>query len=147
MILFNRLIATFFYSGFLPYFPGTWGSLAAAIIWWFIPEFLPGQLLLILITILLGIVTSNSYAKQVNKKDPSEVVIDEVAGMWLALLWLPKEIPYFFAAFVLFRLLDIAKPSVIDKVQNLPGGTGIMMDDILAGMVSGIIVAGALFLL
>lgn len=73
------------------------------------------------------------------KDDPGEIVIDEVAGMWLALLFLPKSILLFSLAFILFRIFDITKPWIIGKIQSLHGGFGIMLDDILAGILARLI--------
>ncbi len=73
--------------------------------------------------------------------DPSEVVIDEVAGMWIALLGAPLTAPHLLAAFLLFRLFDVWKPGPIDRLQNLPGGWGVMADDVAAGAVAGLLVA------
>ena len=69
--------------------------------------------------------------------DPSEIVIDEVAGMWIALIGIPITWPGMVAAFLLFRLFDIWKPGPIDRLQNLPGGWGVMMDDVAAGALAG----------
>ena len=98
------------------------------------------------ISLVLGIPASKKAANTVFfKKDPSEIVIDEFSGMALALLFLPfdtsaQTIFLWILAFGLFRYFDIKKPSYIDKLQSLPGGWGIMMDDIAAGFVSFVIV-------
>lgn len=81
-------------------------------------------------------------AKGVEKdwgKDSSRVVIDEVAGMMISLLFIPVTIPYMIAGFILFRLLDITKPLLIRKTESLPGGWGVMMDDILAGVYTNLL--------
>jgi phosphatidylglycerophosphatase A len=67
-------------------------------------------------------------------KDNQRVVIDEVAGMCIALLWIPVQLPYLLFAFLLFRFFDIVKPLLIKKVEKLPGGLGVMLDDVLAGL-------------
>ena len=74
-----------------------------------------------------------------NKKDPSEIVIDEVSGMWIALFLIPQNWLLFLIGFMLFRFFDIEKPFIINKVQYYPGGIGIMADDILAGIFTCII--------
>ena len=124
----------------MPIAPGTWGSLVAIIIWWFIPQNLIVQSMLILFSVLIGTWSSQKYADHLNLKDPSEIVIDEVTGMWISLFMLPQNFILFLIGFILFRIFDIMKPFVIDKVQYYPGGIGIMADDILAGIFSRIII-------
>ena len=82
-----------------------------------------------------------------NDHDPSEVVIDEAVGMWIALFMLPQSIAIYSMAFIFFRIFDIFKPSFIYRVQNLPGGWGIMMDDVLAGIITWLICQGLLTIL
>jgi phosphatidylglycerophosphatase A len=137
MKLFSHLIATAFGVGYLPKCPGTWGSLLGLGI-----ALLMGTPVLIaatLVLIFLGVWASHATALQLQKKDPSEVVIDEVVGMMLALLFLPKTWLFIILAFGLFRLFDIKKPSFIGRAEKLPGGWGIMMDDVLAGIVTNLI--------
>ncbi len=142
----NRLISTFFGVGYLPKAPGTWGSLFAILIWWFVPvENIPLQLGLILLVLIIGIYSSTKYPDKIKKSDPSEVVIDEVAGMWIALFLIPKSLFLYLIGFIIFRILDITKPLIIDKAQNLPKGWGIMMDDVLAGLITWAIVFGISF--
>ena len=80
--------------------------------------------------------------KETNNPDPSEVVIDEIAGMSIALFILPQNILLYLIAFIIFRLLDIFKPSFIYTVQSLPNGWGIMIDDIIAGAMTWLICQG-----
>ena len=132
-----RAISTVFYAGYFPKFPGTFASAVAAVCWWLIPESgLQTQLSAIIIVTAIGIFTSGKTAEHLNIKDPSVIVIDEVTGMWISLFLLPKNLVVFICGFILFRILDIAKPLWINSAQNLPGGTGIMADDILAGIVT-----------
>ena len=131
-----RLFATWFYTGNLPFIPGTWGSAAAAIIWWYLPENLILQITLILVVCVAGIFISDKYSRLTNTSDPSEVVIDEVAGMWISLFIIPHSLIYYLIAFFIFRLLDITKPGFIDSMQDYDGGLGIMMDDIAAVIIT-----------
>ncbi|MBC8197369.1 MAG: phosphatidylglycerophosphatase A [Candidatus Marinimicrobia bacterium] len=126
--------------GKLPYAPGTWGSLGAILIWWYIPHDLIIQSIFILLSIIIGTWSSQIYANHLNLKDPSEIVIDEVSGMWITLFFVPHQLSLFIIGFVLFRFFDIKKPWLIDKVQYYSGGIGIMADDILAGIFSRIII-------
>lgn len=138
-------LATWGFSGLSPVAPGTMGSLAAlpvaALIVW-----LGGHSALLAgigVVSVLGWWASAVYAARLGDKDPGAVVIDEVAGMWIALLAVPFEPLWWGAAFVVFRLLDIAKPWPVSWAdRSLSGGLGIMADDLIAGALA----AGLLFL-
>ncbi len=81
-------------------------------------------------------------AKYLNDHDPSEVVIDEAVGMGISLFMLPHSFGLYLLAFILFRIFDIFKPSFIYQSQDLPGGWGIMVDDVLAGLFTLALVNG-----
>ena len=130
-----QFVATFFYLGKLPVAPGTWGSLGALILWLFLPVTATAQLSIIIALFVLGTYSSHKVAIYLKVHDPSEVVIDEAVGMGISLFMLPHNLGLYVTAFILFRLFDILKPSFIYQVQNLPGGWGIMLDDVIAGMV------------
>ena len=142
-----QFAATFFYLGKLPFAPGSWGSLGALILWIFLPYSYLLQMIMIIILFSIGVISSKKMATTMNDHDPSEVVIDEAAGMWIALFMLPHSIAIYSMAFILFRIFDIFKPSFIYRVQNLPGGWGIMMDDVLAGIIAWLICQGLLTIL
>jgi len=141
------LIATWFGVGLLRGAPGTWGSLAAlpcaAAIY-----FLAGPWGLAVATglvVLAGVWASQRYAAALARGDPGAVVVDEVAGQWLALLPLPLDPVWYALAFALFRLFDIAKPWPIGWIdRKVAGGAGIMADDLAAGLAAGAL-AFALF--
>ncbi|NOZ08427.1 MAG: phosphatidylglycerophosphatase A, partial [FCB group bacterium] len=82
---------------------------------------------------------SGKESQRTAEKDPGRIVIDEVAGMWLTLLIIPRELSLFILGFLLFRLLDITKPWIINRVQKLKNGYGIMADDVLAGFISWVV--------
>ncbi len=132
-------------SGRLHPAPGTWGSLAAALIgvlW----GFLGGMpLLFILAAGLAGIYICDSGEKQLGIHDAPEIVFDEWVGMWIAMWRVPLVLVP--VAFLLFRLFDISKLSIIGKIQELPGGLGIMADDVLAGLCGRLVLAGLMLLL
>ncbi len=129
-----QLLATGLYIGYLRPAPGTWGSLFAALIWWFIvPISWWVQLAAIILAAGIGVWASSLAEVRLGKVDPREVVIDEIAGMWIALFLAPHILWYYAGAFLLFRFFDVMKPGPIDKMQKQPGGWGIMLDDILAG--------------
>jgi len=96
------------------------------------------SLVITIVTTLLG-VWSSGVVEKIWGKDPSRVVIDEVAGMCISLLFIPVELKYVITALVLFRFFDIVKPLFIRKMERFPSGWGIMMDDILAGVYTNIL--------
>jgi len=145
----NKIIATGFGSGYSPIAPGTAGALLAIVIWFIFSILVPYEfmyiitLLLIITFIILGTYSANAV-EAIWGKDPSRVVVDEMVGVWIPLLIVPERNAWFvLAAFVLFRLFDIFKPLGIRKMENFKGGIGVMMDDILAGIYSFIILLGA----
>ncbi|MCF6292123.1 MAG: phosphatidylglycerophosphatase A [Robiginitomaculum sp.] len=142
MNLLSKILATFFGTGYLRPAPGTWGSLAALPlgVWVLVVSDWYVLLALTIVIFFIGIWASDHYSKNTGNKDPSEVVIDEVAGQWLALVFVQPILWQVLAAFVLFRLFDITKPWLIGRLEKLPGGLGIMSDDMLAGLVAGILI-------
>ena len=142
-----RFVATFFYLGKLPFAPGSWGSLGALLLWLLLPVTFSVHLTVIVILFVLGIYSSNKMAIYMEDHDPSEVVIDEVVGMGISLFMLPHILGLYLLAFILFRIFDIYKPFFIDRTQNLSGGWGIMLDDVLAGLFTFAIVNGIAIIL
>jgi phosphatidylglycerophosphatase A len=138
----SYLISTFFYLGKLPKAPGTWGSLGALLVWSFIPESLFFRFILLSLTLIIGFIACENTLKESDGPDPSFIVIDEVIGLWITLLFVPKTIFLFTLGFLLFRLFDILKPSFIYSVQSLKGSWGVMLDDILAGVLSLLVLWG-----
>ena len=131
------LIGTFFYVGKLPWFPGTWGSLAGLLIAWFFTDSILAGLMIFLF--FLGVYASTRMSEELKQEDPKEVVIDEVVGMGVSLLFLPRSWIFLLAAFLLFRLLDIRKPGFIRRFEQFPSGWGIMLDDLAAGIVANLV--------
>ena len=136
------LLATFFGTGYLKPGPGTYGSAAACVLWLmagYVVHDNTHTLTLItgigvLLATALGIPAATRVAREYGRPDPGFVVIDEVAGQWVALLLLPPLWPNALLAFILFRFFDILKPPPIRQLEALPGGTGIMVDDLGAGV-------------
>ena len=130
-----KFIASFGYVGLLPGAPGTYGSLAAVAVWWyFVPaDNLPVQIIMVISATVVGLWAAQMMEQSTGDKDPGWIVIDEVAGMWLALLGGVFNLWNFAVAFMLFRLFDILKPGPISRLQGLRGGIGVMADDIAAG--------------
>jgi phosphatidylglycerophosphatase A len=136
------VVATFFGVGYGKPGPGTWGSVAALLLWaacaWSLQP-PPHALLLILlagiaISIVLGVPAATIVARESGRKDPQFVVIDEVAGQWIALIGCPFDFRHALIALVLFRLFDITKPFPARQLESLPGGWGIVFDDVAAGL-------------
>lgn len=134
------VFATGFGAGYSPVASGTAGSaLALAAYWFLVPE--KGLLLsaLALLFTVLSVFTSGKAEIYFNSNDDSRIVIDEIAGMFVALLFLPKTLFFAAAAFILFRFFDVIKPLYIRKTQDWPGGWGVTFDDIFAALLSNII--------
>jgi phosphatidylglycerophosphatase A len=133
----HKLIGTGMGLGYIPLAPGTMGSLGGCLVAVVIKQYTawPDVLLVFLIFLffLIGVYCSDKLETDWGK-DPSRIVIDEIVGMWIALWALPSGWLYILAAFILFRFFDIYKPLFIRKLENLKGGWGIMMDDVLAGI-------------
>ena len=137
-----QFAATFFYLGKLPFSPGSWGSLGALLLWLLLPVTFSIHLSVIIILFVLGVYSSGKMAEDLTDHDPSEVVIDEAVGMGISLFMLPHSFELYLLAFIFFRVFDIFKPSLIYHIQNLPGGWGIMLDDVLAGLLTLALVMG-----
>ena len=138
--LWATLVATFFGIGRMRPGPGTWGSAAAMLLWAGIAYELPMSLrlptvigLATLVT-LIGIPAATRVSRASGKKDPQFVVIDEVAGQLVALIGAPLSWKTFLAGFILFRGFDIVKPPPVRQLERLPEGTGIVVDDVAAGI-------------
>jgi phosphatidylglycerophosphatase A len=135
-------VATFFGAGLGKPGPGTWGSVGALLVWavfaWGIhpaPHTLLVALLIgIALTLLLGIPASTIVARESGRHDPQFVVIDEVAGQWIALIGSRADWRHALIALVLFRLFDMTKPLGIRQLEKLPAGWGIVLDDVGAGL-------------
>ena len=138
------LLATWFGCGYFPFGPGTVGSLAAVLIAAGLNVWL-GQARLIILLLTLGLLfpavwASTRTARLLQKKDPGMVVIDEVLGQWVTLLGAPLlSWKALIAGFILFRAFDIWKPGPVRKLERLPEGTGIVADDLAAGLCGALI--------
>ena len=138
----QHIFLRYFYLGNSKYAPGTVTSFCIALGWFFIPNIFFLQLLIFLFHVILGFYFCYKFILTSNDKDPSYIVIDEVVGMMLALFLVPKTIEAYTLSFLLFRLLDIFKPSIIDRSQNFNFGIGIMLDDLVAGFLVLLIING-----
>ena len=141
------IIATGFYSGYLPKAPGTWGSAVGLAIYYLLHGFaLPVYLLAVAIVIVVGIFAAGSAEKILDQKDPGPIVIDEIAGMLITLIAAPPYIWAWILGFFIFRFFDIIKPFPVRWIdQNINGGVGIMMDDVAAGIYSFLVLQTVVF--
>jgi len=136
-------ISTLFGIGYAPTAPGTVASLAALPLAWIL-SWIGGPWWLGIAAVAasaIGIWACHIHVRETGKTDPSECVIDELAGQWIACLAAPLSLPGYAVAFAAFRLFDIAKPWPISAAERAPGGWGVMVDDIVAGIFAGLIVA------
>lgn len=146
-INFAKFIATAFGSGFSPFAPGTMGSIVGVLLWWILHfvfaesignYFFPFMILLIFLVFFIGVWVTNILEPEWGH-DPGKIVVDEVVGQWIALLWIPFSLTNCILAFALFRCFDILKPLFIKKLEALPSGWGVMSDDVLAGIYANVV--------
>jgi len=134
-------IGTGFGAGYIPFFPGTvgtlWGVLICILLWW-VASFW-WQLGIVIFFIFLGVWIGGECEKIFKNKDHHFIVIDEIEGFLVSMIGFPLSPLFLFLGFIFFRLFDIIKPFKIDKLQNLPGGWGIALDDVAAGILANIL--------
>ena len=138
-----RLIATAFGAGYSPVAPGTAGSAVALLILWLVPFSRTGLIMYCVAVTLVGTWAAHVFERSLATKDPGAIVIDEVAGMTLSVLVLPLTVPVLLAGFVLFRIFDVVKPFPANRLQALPGGIGVMIDDVIAGIYALVVLLAA----
>lgn len=138
--LWATLIGTFLGAGKLRPGPGSWGSLATVILWWLLsrttaPTWQPWAAAgIAVLVVLIGIPAATRVARASGLKDPQFVVIDEVAGQLITLIAIPVSWKSLLLGFILFRGFDIVKPPPVRQLERLPEGTGIVIDDVGAGL-------------
>ena len=149
-----RSIYTFLLTGFgagwLPLAPGTWGAAAALVPAWLLALWMPAYFEPVLLVLIAGGTwigaRGSAFMAAEWGGDPSQTVLDEIVGMWIAILFVPATWPWWLTAFLLFRLFDIFKPFGIRRLESVPNGWGVMLDDVLAGIYSNIILQVALLI-
>jgi phosphatidylglycerophosphatase A len=138
------VVATFFGAGLLKPGPGTYGSVAAALLWWGSAHvwhpgartLAIGTLVAAVVATFVGIPAATIVAREAGREDPGFVVIDEVAGQWIALIAMRAGWEHAALGLLLFRVFDIWKPWPVRRLEELPAGTGIMLDDVAAGVLA-----------
>jgi phosphatidylglycerophosphatase A len=134
----SRNIATLGFAGYMPYAPGTFGSALGLLLIIFLKPDNITLSMIFLSVFVLGLFTSHEAEKLLGK-DSGHIVIDEFCGYLLCVVFVPKDMGYLLAGFILFRFFDVLKPPPIRKVEKIiPGGAGIMLDDILAAVYTNI---------
>jgi phosphatidylglycerophosphatase A len=129
------LIATALGAGYAPIAPGTFGSAVGLVLWLVLPNALALQVIVIVAVCVVGAWSGFVAEEHFHRRDPGQVVVDEVAGMMVTLLLNPvPRFAWFVYAFLLFRAADIVKPFHVNRLERLPGGVGIMADDVAAGI-------------
>lgn len=138
MRILGKAVATFFGLGLFPVAPGTLTSLTVVLIYRYWLQGLGGPYLLLILLALLvvGTPAASFYSSELKRPDPGCIVVDEAAGQLLVLAFVPPEWILLAAGFLVFRALDILKPFPIRTAEKLPGGWGIMADDIVAALMS-----------
>jgi phosphatidylglycerophosphatase A len=137
-----ELIATGLYSGKLPKMPGTWGSILASVFCYlFWPSSIKDQGLIVFVTFILSVISADYLSRTLNSKDPDEVVIDEILGVFITFFGLNPQhnLLLTLLGLALFRAIDIIKPPPIPLFEKLPGGWGITVDDAVAGVVANLL--------
>ena len=129
-----RIFATFFYIGYIPFAPGTIASMAGALLYFLFYRNVILYIVVFMAVTLVGFWTAGHVEKDAGQKDPSCVVIDEVAGAMIAFFMLPISPSVMITAFFLFRAFDMFKIFPANKIQAFAGSFGIMMDDVIAGV-------------
>lgn len=131
-----RFVSTAGYVGFAPIAPGTWGSAVGLLL--LLPLRRYGspaaEGVTMLALLFVGIWSAGVTGREMGDEDPGPVVIDEVVGMLITLLWIPVNVTGAVLGFLLFRVLDIIKPFPARQCERLPGGWGVMLDDVMAGI-------------
>jgi len=141
---FARLIATFFYIGYIPVAPGTSASLVGMFFYLFFCQNIVVYALIFVVVFFLGFFVSDLAEKSLGEKDPSCIVIDEVAGSMITFFMLPLMPSVLITAFFLFRAFDMFKIYPVNKFEDLKGGVGVMMDDVIAGVYANLLMHAAL---
>jgi phosphatidylglycerophosphatase A len=147
-----RGVVTGFGIGYLPLAPGTWASGATvglvALIHWALPT-REGLVLVGALVLLtpVAINFSTRFSQALNHSDPSQIVIDEIIGQMVCFLWVPVSTFSLFAGFLMFRFFDIVKPFPVRNCERLPGGMGIVFDDVAAGLYAGVFLSLLLWLM
>ena len=143
----SEIIGTVFYVGRFPFAPGTMGSLVALLVWYLLKPSIIDPLFLLITggVFFIGIAVSTVLIDAWNEKDPKEIVIDEWVGMWISLYLVPHTILWGLVAFFFFRVFDILKPGPVQVMDDMDDAIGVMMDDVVAGILACLVTQSLLY--
>ena len=146
---FSEIIGTMFYIGKIPLAPGTWGSLVALLLWYLIKPKIIDPLFLLITggLFFIGIAVSEIITRELDNYDPKEIVIDEWVGMWIALYLVPHSIFWGLVSFFLFRFFDIFKPGPVQIMDDIHSPIGVMLDDVVAGILALLVTQSLMYYL
>lgn len=136
-----KALATFFYIGYLPGPRGTFSALAVLPLYFISRNNIFLYACIAIVVLLTGFLVCGSAEKIFGKKDAGQIVIDDAAGLLVALFLIPQQVGYLAGAFILYRLFDIIKIPPINRLEKLNGSAGVMLDDILAGVYANAVMA------
>jgi phosphatidylglycerophosphatase A len=142
--LLSLAIATVFGLGYVPVAPGTFGSVAGLLLWMVLPGSLIVQVAAIVVLFVLGSIAGSRAEHHFGRTDPRQVIIDEVMGMLVTLFLNPVRWKGAFIGFLLFRATDVIKPFPANRLERLPGGVGVMADDLMAAVYANLALRAAL---
>ena len=140
-------LATFFYIGKIPPAPGSLASIVGGLFWIYLQNNLLAFFVLLAVITIAGFWSSGITEKMQGEKDPSCIVIDEVAGAMIAFFMVPTTWPYLITSYFLFRAFDMFKLYPVNKFENLPGAVGVMADDLIAGIYANVTIHLAIILM
>ena len=135
-----KLVSTFFYAGYVPRISGTIGSLAGLLFFLLVNYSLPVTIASLSVLTVSALLVIRKAEGLFGKKDSGHIVIDEVIGMMIALLFIPTKAAFVALAFVFFRIFDIAKPFPIKRIEKMESPWGVVLDDVLAGIYANLAV-------
>jgi len=143
--LLATVLATGLGSGYSPVAPGTAGSAVGLLLYWPLAAWPPAWTIALLVVLFcVGVAAATTVAQTIGIEDPGIVVVDEIVGMWVSLLFLPFTWQTAALGFFLFRVMDVVKPYPARQLEHLPGGWGILLDDVMAGIYANLTVRVAL---
>lgn len=154
-VFLKKLVSSLFFIGYIPFMPGTIGSAVTVVLLWyfkdtltpyFLPEFAHNFILLYCALIGISIFFANNAEQLYGKSDPGQIIIDECLGQLITFFLLPLSIPVLILGLCYFRFFDIVKPFPVYKFEQIEDGTGIIMDDVIAGILSNIALTATLWI-
>ncbi len=142
-----KLLSSCLFVGYLPFIPGTFGTIFGLVLYYFVRNSFIAQTILVLLVVSLGFLVSGRAERQLGKKDPRQIVIDEAAGILISLLFIPYSLKIAVTGFIVFRLLDAIKPYPASSSQKFKGSLGVMSDDIIAAVYTNLVLQAVLKLI